>query len=223
MKGLKRLLFGWILALLLAMLLPGNFACAASRSILEHPTVAVYPLENKGILSKEWNREEMGEVYTYVDMALADSGKFQVIERSPEGLRNMLDEYYLTNTGLLDTEHAAQAGKMLGAEYLVLGSVNGVTTRRSQTTIVGAGTKRAMVTAEIALRVVDAETGEIVLASIGRSRQQSTLTKAPLGLIRIGTDDVDKQQVLDALEGAADDAVDGLIARMEGRQKNVKR
>ncbi len=218
-----------IFAALLALLLGLACLCfpaageAAGRSILEHPTVGIVPLENNGILSKEWNREEMGEVYTYVYNAFVDSGKFKVIDRTPVGLKHILDEFYLTNTGLVDPTHVAQAGKMDGADYLVLGSVNGVTTRCSQTTIVGAGTKRAQVTAEIALRVVDAETGEVVLASIGRSRQRNTLTKAPLGLIRIGTDDVDKQQVLDALGDAADDAVDGLIARMEGRQKNVKR
>ena len=59
-----------------------------------------------------------------------------------------------------------------------------------------------------------------MLAATGRARKNNTLVKAPLGLIRIGTEEVDKEQVNEALEDAISDAVDGprgLLARMDGR------
>lgn len=211
----------WMVRLLLPVCLfalLGSQAWAASRSILEHSAVAVLPFENRGILSSEWNREELGQVYDFACTSLLDADKFTLVERAR--LRDLTDEYYLAGTGLIDPEKSVELGRLEGAEYLVLGGINGVTTRRSQATVLGAGTKRSQVAATVSLRLVDVETGRVVLAAIGHSRKQHTLTKAPLGLIRIGSDEVDKQQVLEALESAVDDAVNGprgLVARMEGR------
>lgn len=211
----------WMVRLLLPVCLfalLGSQAWAASRSILEHPAVAVLPFENRGILSSEWNREELGQVYDFACTSLLDADRFTLVERAR--LRDLTDEYYLAGTGLIDPEKSVELGRLEGAEYLVLGSINGMTTRRSQATVLGAGMKRSQVAATVSLRLVDVETGRVVLAAIGHSRKQHTLTKAPLGLIRIGSDEVDKQQVLEALESAVDDAVNGprgLVARMEGR------
>ncbi len=128
-------------------------------------------------------------------------------------------------SGLVDEDTAPAIGNQYGAQYLLMGSIIGVTTRRSETTVVGAGTKRAQVTATVSLRLVDTETGEVVLAATGRSRKNNTLVKAPLGLIRIGTEQVDKEQVNEALEDAIHEAVDGprgLLARMDGKAKSKR-
>ena len=82
-------------------------------------------------------------------------------------------------SGLVDEDTAPVIGNQYGAQYLLMGSIIGVTTRRSETTVVGAGTKRAQVTATVSLRLVDTETGEVVLAATGRSRKNNTLVKAP--------------------------------------------
>lgn len=196
--------------------------CMAA-SLKSHPTVGIMPLENRGLVSGGWDREEMGAAVEYVYTDLQDSGRFKLLDRTRQ--RALVDEYAHDMSGLVDEDTAPAIGNQYGAQYLLMGSIIGVTTRRSETTVVGAGTKRAQVTATVSLRLVDTETGEVVLAATGRSRKNNTLVKAPLGLIRIGTEEVDKEQVNEALEDAIHDAVDGprgLLARMDGKAKSKR-
>lgn len=196
--------------------------CMAA-SLKSHSTVGILPLENRGLVSEGWDREEMGAAVEYVYTDLQDSGRFKLLDRTRQ--RALVDEYAHDMSGLVDEDTAPAIGNQYGAQYLLMGSIIGVTTRRSETTVVGAGTKRAQVTATVSLRLVDTETGEVVLAATGRSRKNNTLVKAPLGLIRIGTEQVDKEQVNEALEDAIHDAVDGprgLLARMDGKAKSKR-
>ena len=196
--------------------------CMAA-SLKSHPTVGILPLENRGLVSEGWDREEMGAAVEYVYTDLQDSGRFKLLDRTRQ--RALVDEYAHDMSGLVDEDTAPAIGNQYGAQYLLMGSIIGVTTRRSETTVVGAGTKRAQVTATVSLRLVDTETGEVVLAATGRSRKNNTLVKAPLGLIRIGMEQVDKEQVNEALEDAIHEAVDGprgLLARMDGKAKSKR-
>ena len=196
--------------------------CMAA-SLKSHPTVGILPLENRGLVSEGWDREEMGAAVEYVYADLQDSGRFKLLDRTRQ--RALTDEYAHDLSALVDEDTAPAIGNQYGAQYLLMGSIIGVTTRRSETTVVGAGTKRAQVTATVSLRLVDTETGEVVLAATGRSRKNNTLVKAPLGLIRIGTEEVDKGQVNEALEDAIHEAVDGprgLLARMDGKAKSKR-
>lgn len=196
--------------------------CMAA-SLKSHPTVGILPLENRGLVSEGWDCEEMGAAVEYVYTDLQDSGRFKLLDRTRQ--RALVDEYAHDMSGLVDEDTAPAIGNQYGAQYLLMGSIIGVTTRRLETTVVGAGTKRAQVTATVSLRLVDTETGEVVLAATGRSRKNNTLVKAPLGLIRIGTEQVDKEQVNEALEDAIHEAVDGprgLLARMDGKAKSKR-
>lgn len=196
--------------------------CMAA-SLKSHPTVGILPLENRGLVSEGWDREEMGAAVEYVYADLQDSGRFKLLDRTRQ--RALVDEYAHDMSGLVDEDTAPAIGNQYGAQYLLMGSIIGVTTRRSETTVVGAGTKRAQVTATVSLRLVDTETGEVVLAATGRSRKNNTLVKAPLGLIRIGTEQVDKGQVNEVLEDAIHEAIDGprgLLARMDGKARSKR-
>ena len=213
---------GRMIAVLCMCLVLMAGTCMAA-SLKSHPTVGILPLENRGLVSEGWDREEMGAAVEYVYTDLQDSGRFKLLDRTRQ--RALVDEYAHDMSGLVDEDTAPAIGNQYGAQYLLMGSIIGVTTRRSETTVVGAGTKRAQVTATVSLRLVDTETGEVVLAATGRSRKNNTLVKAPLGLIRIGTEQVDKEQVNEALEDAIHDAVDGprgLLARMDGKAKSKR-
>ena len=208
---------GRMIAVLCMCLIFMAGTCMAA-SLKSHPTVGILPLENRGLVSEGWDREEMGAAVEYVYTDLQDSGRFKLLDRTRQ--RALVDEYAHDMSGLVDEDTAPAIGNQYGAQYLLMGSIIGVTTRRSETTVVGAGTKRAQVTATVSLRLVDTETGEVVLAATGRSRKNNTLVKAPLGLIRI-----DKEQVNEALEDAIHDAVDGprgLLARMDGKARSKR-
>ena len=201
-----------ILPLLLLVLCFSTTCLAAS--LKSHPVVGIVPFHDNGLISKDFSREEMKDVVDFAYIAMSETNRFELVERTRQ--RAILDEYSYDMSGLVDQDTCAEIGGQLGAQYLLLGSINGLTTRHSD---VGAGTKRAQVTATVSLRLVDVETGRVVLAAMGRSKKNNTLIKAPLGLIRIGTDEVDKEQALEALQSAIDDAVNGprgLIAHMDG-------
>ena len=71
------------------------------------------------------------------------------------------------------------------------------------------------------LRFVDATTGRIVLMASGEGASSTTEVNVSL-LVRIGSDEVSKIQVTNAIEKACDDAVNGkkgVVAIMEGRDK----
>lgn len=203
--------------LCVALLLPTR-ADAASVSILEHPTVAVTSFDTNGVVSSEWRDENLSNYLGDLSDELSNAGKFHVVERKK--IRDVLNEYNFQMTGITDASTNAQIGKLLGAQYIVIASVTSLTTRRSQTTVLGSGQKKYRVTATISLRFVDVETGEIVLAARGVGKDTNKLTRGPLNIFRIGTDEVDEGQVDSAMINAIDDAVygeRGLVARMEGR------
>ena len=174
------------------------------------------------MISAEWEneRDALNQAADIATDDLVNSGRFDVVERTQ--LKKILDEYALNNTGLVDQTTAVPIGHLTGAQYLLIGSINAVTARKSQTTIVGTGTLRYKVSADISVRMVDAETGRIVLAARGQGTEKNVLFKGPLHLIQIGTAEIDERQVSDAVRRAVDDAIDGpqgLIARMDGRVK----
>ena len=214
-----------IIASFLFMASLAGVSMAAAVSILDHPTVAVPAFKNKGIISQQWEaqREDLNQAADFATESLVNSGKFDVVERTR--LREITDEYALTNTGLVDQTTAASIGHLTGAQYLLIGSINSVTARKSTTSLAGAGTNRYKVSATVSVRMVDVETGRIVLASMGRATEKNVIIKGPFNIVRIGTAEVDEQQVSSAIQHAVEDAIDGpqgLIAHMEGRVKTKR-
>ena len=102
--------------------------------------------------------------------ALVKSGKFIVIER--QQLEKVMNEQAMGQTGAVTAQSAAQIGKLLGVELMVMGSVNEFGEKES--TVggglggrfgighVGVNTKTARVGMDI--RLVNTSTGEIVAA-----------------------------------------------------------
>ena len=143
--------------------------------LLDYPTVAVLPFENKGIVSKGMDIEDANLVSEFVIEDLIDSGLFDVIER--EQLANVLAEQSFGMSGAVDTSTASETGKLVGAKYLIYGNVTGLTTKESgasaSTIGAAAGMQKHKVTANISARIIDVETGRIVLAGRGTGESSS--------------------------------------------------
>ncbi|MRR09763.1 hypothetical protein EG831_06770 [bacterium] len=107
--------------------------------------------------------------------ALVKSGKFMVIER--QQLEKVMKEQALGQTGAVTAQSAAQVGKLLGVELMVMGSVNEFGEKESKVgggvggrlsgklggfNRVGVESKTARVGTDI--RLVNTTTGEIVAA-----------------------------------------------------------
>jgi curli biogenesis system outer membrane secretion channel CsgG len=112
--------------------------------------------------------------------SLAATGKFIVLERA--ALAQVQQEQDLGASGRVNTETAADKGKLMGAQMLITGDITEFTYNRSAiggklTNLVkglDAGVERVKASVSIDLRLIDAVTGEVI-ASIkgeGSSAQQ---------------------------------------------------
>ncbi|HVO32922.1 MAG TPA: CsgG/HfaB family protein [Elusimicrobiota bacterium] len=96
---------------------------------------------------------------------LAKSGKFIVVER--DKIDQILAEQKLDMTGAIDPNTAAKVGKILGLNAIVTGSISqfGSDTEGSEYLITQS--KSQVVKCTVDIRVVDAETGQILYADSG--------------------------------------------------------
>lgn len=194
----------------------GTLCQASQKTLLDNPAVAVLNFQNRGIVDKAFNRDDLVMVSDYAYEVLLDTGRFELVERTR--LRDITDEMALGNTGLVADPHTI--GQLKAADFLLMGSINAVTTRKAETSVAGAGTERYQVTASISMRLVDVETGQAAMAVVGRGTAKNTLVKAPLKIIRIGTAEIDGQQLDEAIQTAIYDAINGprgMIAKLDGR------
>ena len=215
---LRKRCFTALLAGVLLVLWQLPAVCFAGLN--DYPTLAIMPFGKKASISPELTLQDVTIVNEIVYDELVNSGYFNVVER--ERLDAVCDELSFDMSGLVDQSSAARVGRMLGAQYILIGSLNGLSTRRSDAEIVGIGNKNAQVYAHISMRVVEVETGSVVLTGRGNGRATNTLTHAPLRIIHIGNIGFDQEQVYDAIEKATMDAVNGkrgLITALEGRRK----
>ncbi|MBI2070370.1 MAG: hypothetical protein HYT79_07170 [Elusimicrobia bacterium] len=102
---------------------------------------------------------------------LVKTGKFVVVER--DKLNKLMDEQKLGMTGAIDSTTAAQMGKVLGLNAIVTGAISnfGVNTTGSDYLITQ--TKRQVAQATVDIRVVDAETGQVLYADSGKGEAKS--------------------------------------------------
>lgn len=111
--------------------------------------------------------------------ALVKSGKFSVIER--QELDKVFAEQHLGNSGNVTPETAAKAGRVLGVELLVIGSVTefGISDREiaGGMKIFGAGLGHKSARAVVDIRLVNSSTAEIIAAETEEGTE-STLSVA---------------------------------------------
>lgn len=102
---------------------------------------------------------------------LAKTNRFVVVERSK--LNKILDEQKLQASGAIDPRTVVQVGKVLGLNAIVTGSVTefGVKTEGSEYLLVQS--KRQTAEASVDIRLVDAETGQVLYADSGKGEARS--------------------------------------------------
>jgi curli biogenesis system outer membrane secretion channel CsgG len=119
--------------------------------------------------------------------SLVESEKFIVIERSE--LDEILKEQGLGQTGLVTPQSAAKVGQLLGVQRIITGSITEFGSKQNK---VGGGiagfdlgvkTTTARVTVDI--RIINVNTGEIVMAKSAEGEDSST------GLDNVGFEDID--------------------------------
>jgi curli biogenesis system outer membrane secretion channel CsgG len=112
---------------------------------------------------------------------LAKSGKFIVVER--DKMDKLMAEQKLGMTGAIDPNTAAKVGKILGLNAIVTGSISqfGEETEGSEYLITQS--KSQVVKCTVDIRVVDAETGQVLYADSGSGLSK----KHTGGVLGLGT------------------------------------
>ena len=175
----------YLLLFMAALYLLVPTVCMAG--IHDYPNIAVLPFANKAVLSRELDFRDPALISEFVIEELIDSERFNVMER--EQLMALTDEYNLNMSGLVDPSSAAQVGKLAGVQYMVYGSVTGLTTKESgisydNSMFGGAGGSKHTVIANVTARIIEVETGRIIVAGRGTGKSASTHMEFRLNVLK---------------------------------------
>ncbi|MBN1622114.1 MAG: hypothetical protein JW871_05945 [Endomicrobiales bacterium] len=127
-------------------------------------------LENK-TAHRGYTMDIGGGIADMLVTKFVESKKFKVIERSE--LELVMKEQKLGLTGVITPQTAAQIGKILGVEYMVIGTVNEYGTKSSDVGAFGVGVKSHSAVVGLDIRVIDTSTAEIVSAATGEGKKSS--------------------------------------------------
>ncbi len=130
----------WVLTLEgSAMVSPAGGGLCAMRG--EKLKLAIMPFSGKGDISGE-------EIQDFVISSLAETKRFSLIERAQ--IAKVFEEQKMGLLGVVDSDNAAQVGKLLGADAVGIGSIS--------------TPEGGMI---LSLRIVDTETGEVLASATG--------------------------------------------------------
>lgn len=157
-------------------------ACAPSTKIRQKDSTTVdvtekvvskytAPKRRIGVVSFDnkapYAQGRIGETATDILITeLAKSGKFIVVER--DKMDKLLDEQKLGQTGAINPATAAKVGKILGLNAIVTGSVSQFGVKKEGKDFIISESKQQIVECTVDIRVVDAETGQVLLADSGK-------------------------------------------------------
>ncbi|MBI4386507.1 MAG: hypothetical protein HY551_03930 [Elusimicrobia bacterium] len=224
MRDLKqKLLSGWIAGALVAGLGAG---CTSTSVRMRQPVTATQtpqvsskwtgPRRRIGIVdfvNKSSYGARLGSAASDILITeLTKTGKFVVVER--EKINKILEEQKLQASGAIDPRSVIQVGKILGLNAIVTGAVSqfGVKTEGFEGLV--AQSKRQIAEATVDIRVVDAETGQVLYAESGKGAGKS-VKRSFLGLG--GRGGYDETLEGEALRAAIAQFTENIVSRVNAR------
>jgi len=165
-------MFARLLSLTIATIFALLPPAASAQQQAARPTVAVLDFSTRGLTSDWWGNFEPGVALSdLVTDRMVNDGRYNVVDRSH--LTSTLGEHQLAASGEVDPSTAVSAGKMVGAHYLVTGNIlqldqTGASGANAGSLLPGpfaaaaGGVSTHRVTIKVAVRVIDARTGQIV-------------------------------------------------------------
>lgn len=218
----KIVLIIWILLL--------NFsAVALAATVNRNATVAVMDFGTRpGATTAEININNAEHVSCdYIITRLVNRHCFNVMEK--EFALNTAKAEGLNVVGLIDPDSAKRIGELLKAKYLIYGNVTNVSISDTGTSIIGnigGGVNVCTVKAHIIARMMDIDTGNIIMVAKGDGKSKSSFVKVAYGsslanvsVIKIGTVKVTQDSVHNAIQKAAYAVVDDLMFKLFNEPK----
>lgn len=155
---------------------------------------------------------------------LFNSKCFVVVDK--DVVFSKIKEHGHKTTGLIDPDTAKCIGKTLNVKYLLYGNIAGVTNSEVGTQIMtlsaGASVNVCTVKAHIVARLMDVETGDILLAFRGEGNSKSSFVRSrlsPVIIVNVGTKKVTQDSVHNSIKKAAENAIDNMLNIINGVKK----
>ncbi|MDO4921334.1 MAG: CsgG/HfaB family protein [Phascolarctobacterium sp.] len=177
-----------------------------AANIKDYPRVAVMNFGNKAITSSGLREHDFSSASEYAIFQLSNCGWFDLVDY--EQLSTIAKMHSVNMSGLVDPATAVAMGKFAGAEFMVIGNVTGLTTKENVFGYQhggkgGLANAQHVVTANVAVRIVDIETGRIVAAGLGKGSSTSTHTELSFRKYRnrkIETEDISDTITTDVID-----------------------
>ena len=126
----------------------------------EKPRVAVVPFENISIRQVPQEEKLLKQIALYVQDEVVSTEKFDPPNRMETDIKKLLDEIKFSQSDLADPETRLEYGKMTGAQYLILGTITGLSQKGND------------IIAHVSLRMIEVETARIYLAGRGSGKSK---------------------------------------------------
>lgn len=202
--------------------------CQISEAAMLENNVRVAVMDfgtHKGAATKEINTANIGRAACeYVIEELVESKRFEVADR--DRMQESFQAEGLKTEGIIDPDTAQNIAGKLQVQYIIYGNVSDLTVSDVSTEVLANGVKVYTITAHIIARMMDIDTGNIIMASKGEGKSKSSFTKVGsphTGYFMIGTKKVTQDSVHNAVQKAAYAAVDQLIERLYGIKPKRKK
>jgi curli biogenesis system outer membrane secretion channel CsgG len=103
---------------------------------------------------------------------LVKSGKFIVVER--DRLNKVMEEQKFQSQGMTDPATVARLGQVMGLEAIVVGSVSQFGVKKEGSDYLLTQSKRQLAEVTVDLRLIDVQSGQVIMADSGKGRAKST-------------------------------------------------
>ena len=222
-----------VTVLVTVLAVAGMVVPASAQS--ERPMVAVMDFDYSAVnnwWSGVWGNYDIGKgVADQVVDELINESDFRVIER--KRIDTVLAEQDFQASDRADPHTQAQIGKVLGVRYIIAGSITKFTTEDKKYgagglgggVIGGLGLKKSKSEVQLNARVIDAETGEILIAAKGKgdSKKGGGVTVGGGGSgvgggFSMGSDEYRASALGEAQEKACMELVENIVKRQNKLQ-----
>lgn len=161
--------------------------CAPSKSIkMDHTTTVketkkveakyIGPKRRIGVVEftnkTAYGQHRLGQAASDILITeLVKSEKFIVVER--EKLDKVMEEQKIQQQGTIDSLTAVKLGQILGLEAIVVGAVTDFGVRKEGSDYLLAQSKQQVAEVNVDIRVIDVQTGQVILADSGKGITKS--------------------------------------------------
>ncbi len=163
------------------------FACAPSKSVKTDQAVTVKetqkvkakyigPKRRIGVVEFEnksaYGQGRLGQAASDILITeLVKSEKFIVVERAK--LDKIMQEQKMQTEGAIDPQTAVKIGQIMGLEAIVVGSVSQFGVKKEGSDYLLAQSKQYVADVTVDLRVIDVQSGQVILADSGKGQAKS--------------------------------------------------